>query len=242
MRTRLRATMRIWSVSLLATICVASFPLVAVAQSSSAVTQLAGASLIIELNATDGDAGIQPFMDAEPWRRAVVYRPDGQELFRVETEGELSDYGLTELFSESSEPPFARFSLERFKELFPEGEYRFEATAIDGTRMVGTATLTHDFPPAPLITSPRPGATVARDDATVAWEPTGSDADVEGYYVIIEQEVPRLRTFAADVPADVRSLPVPAEFLQPGPGYKVEVMAIGDSGNRTLSEVAFTVD
>lgn len=239
---RMHATAKTWRSWLLAAIGVATMSLAIVAQSSPATLPLTGASLIIEINATDGDAGIQPFMDAAPWRRAVIYRPDGQELFRVETEGELRDYGLTELFSESSEPPFARFSLERFKELFPAGEYRFEATAVDGTRMVGTATLTHDFPPAPLITSPKPGAAVSRDDTIVAWAPADSDADVDGYHVIIEQEVPRLRTFAADVPASVRSLPVPAEFLQPGPGYKVEVMAIGSSGNRTLSEVAFAVE
>ena len=94
----------------------------------STTKPLTAASLIVEINATDGDAGIQPFLDGDPWRRAVVYWPDRRRAAsRCGTRGELRQYGLTELFSESSEPPFGEFSLERFKELFPEGEYRFEA-------------------------------------------------------------------------------------------------------------------
>ena len=35
----------------------------------------------------------------------------------------IRNYGLTELFSESSEPPFDQFPFEDFKKLFPEGVY-----------------------------------------------------------------------------------------------------------------------
>jgi len=173
-----------------------------------------------------------------------VYGPDGRELFVVGTRGELREYGLTELFSESSEPPFGEFSLARFKELFPEGEYRFEATGIDGTLMVGTATLSHDFPAGPTIVAPEEDATVEASAVVVAWEPVTEPAGIviDGYHVLLVQEEPVLRTFSADLPATATSLTIPAEFVQPGVEYKVEVVAVAESGNKTLSELTFTAD
>ena len=85
--------------------------------------------------------------------------------------GGRRNYGLTELFSESSEPPFDEFPLEQFKELFPEGSYTFRGTTIDGTPMAGTATVTHDFPDAPEILSPVAGSRVRRDQVVVEWSP-----------------------------------------------------------------------
>ena len=70
--------------------------------------------------------------------------------------GRAEDFGLTELFSESSEPPFEEFPLEQFKELFPEGTYTFRGSAIDGTPITASATLTHNFPDGPRIVSPSP--------------------------------------------------------------------------------------
>jgi hypothetical protein len=42
-----------------------------------------------------------------------VFRPDGQRIAEFATAGPVNDYGLTELFSESSEPPFTEFPLSR---------------------------------------------------------------------------------------------------------------------------------
>jgi hypothetical protein len=38
--------------------------------------------------------------------------------------------------------------------------------------------------------------------------------------------------FNADVPASVTSVTIPAEFLEPGTDYKLEVQAIEKSGTR----------
>lgn len=67
------------------------------------------------------------FLDGEPWRHVQVLRPDGQQIVDFQTAGPVNDYGLTELFSESSESPFTEFPLEQFKALFPEGQYTFPA-------------------------------------------------------------------------------------------------------------------
>src|SRR5687767_5542304 len=82
---------------------------------------LAAATLIVEVNATDGDAGLQFFLDGEPWNSMTISDPNGNVVVDVDAEGRLKDWGLTELFSESNEPPFSEVPLEEFKARFPEG-------------------------------------------------------------------------------------------------------------------------
>jgi hypothetical protein len=212
------------------------------AQAATMPSRLAQATLIVEVNATDGDAGLQVFLDGEPWKLMTISGPNGQAILEVEAEGRLQNFGLTELFSESSEPPFDVFPLEKFKELFPEGRYTFAGTTVEGQRVVGEARLSHDIPDGPEITSPEDGATVSRDNVVATWnavaEPRG--IDIAGYRVIVTREDP-LRVFSADLPASARSMPVPSEFLQSGTEYKLEIQAIEASGNQTLTEITFIV-
>jgi hypothetical protein len=212
------------------------------AQAAPSPGRLAAASLIVEVNATDGDAGLQFFLDSEAWRSMTISGPDGGALVTVNGQGRLRDYGLTELFSESSEPPFTEFPFEEFKALFPEGKYRFVGTTIDGKRVTGSATLSHDVPDGPEIAAPQDGAIVARDNFVAQWNPVTTPAGIEiaGYRAIVTRENP-LRVFSADLPASARSVTVPTEFLEAGIEYKLEVQAIAANGNQTLTEVAFTV-
>jgi hypothetical protein len=48
------------------------------------------------------------------------------------------------------------------------------------------------------------------------------------------------RTVDVTLPPTATHMAVPPEFFTPG-GYKTEVLAIEQSGNQTLTEVAFTV-
>jgi hypothetical protein len=202
----------------------------------------ADARLKIELNATDGDAGLQVFLDGEPWRAVSLYNPSGHKLVEITAKGPLKNYGLTELFSESSEPSFDVFPFEKFKKLFPEGVYAFRGKTIDGKNLRSTARLTHKVPDGPRIVRPRDDAEVSRDHVVVAWKPVRTPAGIQivGYQVVVTREDP-LRVLSVDLPASARRLPVPAEFLQRGTEYKAEVLAIEKSGNQTLTEVAFTV-
>jgi hypothetical protein len=43
------------------------------------------------------------------------------------------------------------------------------------------------------------------------------------------------------LPGTTTQLPIPAQFLTPG-SYKAEVLAVEESGNQTLTEVAFTIE
>lgn len=197
-------------------------------------------TLIIEVNSTDGDAGLQFFLDGEPWRSVEVSGPDGQKVLDVDAGGDLKDLGLTELFSESNEPPFDELPLEEFLARFPAGEYTFSGKTIEGERLTGTATLTHDIPAGPVVVSPEEDAVVPPDDVVVVWEPVTEPAgiDIVGYQVIVEREDP-LRVFQVDLPPTATSVTVPPEFLQANTDYGVEVLAIEASGNQTITETGF---
>lgn len=229
--------------AILAVGILAAIPITATA-ADRATVEFKRAVLRVEVNATDGDAGLQIDLDHEPWRSISVRAPDGREILEVEADGVLRDYGLTELFSESSEPPFSEFPLAEFKQLFPEGDYVFEGRTIDGTRMRNTFTLTHDFPAGPEITAPAADATVSPTDLVVRWQPVTQPAGVEivRYQVLVISEDDPAHEFSATLPGDASSIAIPAEFLATAGTYKTEVLAIEASGNQTLSELSFAVE
>lgn len=235
------------AVSLLGLAAACSPALAGSASPNAPTAKFPDARLKIEYNATDGDAGLQVFLDAPAWNEISITNPSGKELLDVQAEEVIHDYGLTELFSESSEPPFDEFPFEEFKKLFPEGTYTFRGTTVDGQRLRSTFRLTHDVPDGPTITSPADDATVAPDGLTVAWNPvlTPAGVDVVAYQVLVVADAPAqgnpVRVLDMMLPASATSVPIPAEFLTPGT-YKTEVLAIERSGNQTLTEVAFTVE
>jgi hypothetical protein len=235
-------------IALLAT-C-SAFAAIAVARSDSSPgaktaakpLKLEDATMIIELNATDGDAGLQAFLDGEPWRSMTVSSPDGRKLVDVRNKGRLKSFGLTELFTESNEPPFDEQPLKKFLRRFPEGNYGFSGETIEGRKLVGKAKLSHEIPDGPRITSPTEGATIPRDRAVASWDPVSERGGVEisGYRVIVEREDP-LRTFQVELPASVTSVTIPPEYLAVGAKHKIEVQAIERGGNQTISELEFRV-
>jgi hypothetical protein len=203
---------------------------------------LAASTLIIEVNATDGDAGLQFFVDGDPWNAMTISDPNGRVVVDVDAEGRLKNWGLTELFSESNEPPFTEVPLAEFKARFPEGRYSFVGETIEGETLVGTARLSHDIPEGPEITAPADGASVGRDNVVARWtappEPRG--IDIVGYRVIATREDP-LRVYQVELPASARRVPIPAAFLQSGVEYELEIQAIEESGNWTFTTSFFSV-
>ena len=202
--------------------------------------RLKAATLIVEVNATDGDAGLQVFLDAEAWKTMRIMDPKGRPILDVTAQARLEGYGLTELFSESSEPPFDVFPLERFKTLFPEGRYTFTGTTIEGRKLTGSAKLSHDFPAGPTIVAPANESKVGHAGVVARWRavPETAGVDVVGYRAIVTREGP-LRILSVDLPASARLVEIPSAFLQPRTEYKLEVQSIEKSGNQTLTEVTF---
>jgi len=228
---------------LVVAISLVAIPVAVAAAPSTATVEFKRAQLRVEINATDGDAGLQIDLDHDPWQSLSLTRPDGQLIFEVQNRGVLRDYGLTELFSESSEPPFTTFPLSEFKQLFPAGDYVFDGVQTDGMQMRSVVRLTHDFPDGPQITAPEEDSVVAPDELVVRWNAVMTPVGIQvvRYEVLVVDESRGVRVFSADLPRMSRSITIPEEFLARNGPYKVEVLAIERSGNQTLTEVSFRV-
>jgi hypothetical protein len=215
---------------------------------------LTAAKLLIEHNATDHDTGFQGFADGDPWSELTIADPDGQIIATITPRGALADFGFTELFFETNEPENAETPIPDVLARLPEGDYTFTAQIIGGSASEMTATFSHVIPAGPVLTAPTDGATdVDPDDTVVSWESVTTDLDgnalaIVGYQVIVEDalEPPEFPqgfaqpVFSVYLPADAKSITVPAEFMQSATEYTCEVLAIEESGNQTLSLVGFT--
>ena len=203
--------------------------------------------IIIETNATAGDAGIQIFLDATGWNRLQITDPNRQSIFEVNTGGSVGMTGVTELFFESAEPSFQDLPLDQLLARFVEGTYSFEGTTVDGKRLSDRATLKHNIPDGPNIVSPK-GTVSSGFPLVVDWDPvtnpfpgTFLPVTVVGYQVIVERVKPTpLVVFSVELPASVTSVTVPPEFLQGNADYIFEVLAIEASRNQTISEGSFS--
>jgi hypothetical protein len=195
------------------------------------------ARLEIEVNATDGDAGFQIFADSDnEWKSFEIFRPDGGRIVNFQTDGNLSDFGLSELFSESSEPPFAEMPFTEFERLFPAGTYRFVGVTTDGQSLASNVLFSHRILSAPQILQPTDGGTLPADNAVIRWAPVQGAVDYEVIVSSPEEE----RVLDTTLSADRTSLTVPPEFLDPGVTYAIEVHASASNGNRIFTEVSFT--
>lgn len=209
----------------------------------------------IEVNETDGDAGLQIFFDAEAWKKVEVENPRGREIYVVTNYGKLRRLGSTEHFMESEEPNFEEMPLPDILRLLPAGEYEFSGLTVEGDELEGTAELTHDLPCGPEIIFPEEDQELdPKDPVVIAWEPvtnkldnnTGECGDstdivIVAYEVIVDiEESDPPQSYDIFLPADAMSVAVPPEFIVPGAEYSFEILAIEESGNQTISESAFT--
>ena len=207
--------------------------------------QLADTEIRIEINDTDGDAGIQIFLDGVGWDTMRVFDPDGNMVLDFGAQGSVGLQGITELFFESAEPSFDEQSLEELLELFPEGNYKFEGETTEGDTLKGKARLTHALPDGPVLVLPEEDDdSVDPDNTVIQWEsvadPQGSM--IVGYRVIVAKESGAFREIEVEVGPEATTVTVPPEFMDPGTSYKFEILAIEASGNQTISEREFETE
>lgn len=203
--------------------------------------------VFIEINATDGDAGLQGKLDGDAWKLATVkgpWGPDGRAIFRFNPGGSLQKQGISEIQWESDEPEFGEFSLDEFLYRFPAGTYTAWGWTVEGAWLRSVTELTHDLPAGPLVTSPEENGEVQGGvDLVVEWEevtkqfdpgdPQGSSTDdleseIVAYIVVAEydlvlnpdtdDEEEITRVLTIDVARDVFSAVIPADFLPDDPG------------------------
>ena len=205
--------------------------------------------IIIEVNATAGDGGIQIFLDGTGWNRLEVSDPYGQDVLEVGGRGSIGTTGITELFFESAEPSFEDLPLPQLLARFAAGRYSFTGVTVDGKPLSGAATLSHSIPAGPRVFSPAEGSTVSSSSPVrVDWDPvvssypgTSAPVTISGYQVIVERVKPQpLLVFSVFLPATVTQVTVPPEFIQANANYKFEVLAIEESGNQTITESSFS--
>lgn len=226
----------------------------ACATTARRTTEIATAKLIIEYNSTDDDIGVHGAFDDHGWKSLCVFDPTGRQILEVGPQAQLRDLTMAGIFFESREPPASEFSFADLQATFPEGEYAVRGESFDGTTLVGTTTFTHDVPAPPTITSPQiaPDPRGARknpvslQDLVIGWDRVtetvaGGPVTITGYEVIVTKDVAddpngfSRPTYDVHVPSTVHSLSVPTEFLEAGTVYELEVLALEQSGNQTIS-------
>lgn len=211
------------------------------------IVKLKDARLKIEMNATDGDAGIHVYVDGDTWKSIDIYDPFGRMLFRATMRGRFAKQGGTELFVESAEPNFSQLTLVEFLKRFPEGQYQFKGKGTEGQTLVGTAIFTHNLPAGVELVSPlEGGALVDSNNAVVTWKPVGpaNGSPIVGYQVLVAQSpstIPAIPKTVLDVimPATATSMAIPSGFLRPNTRYSWEVLAIEAGGNQTMTNAFF---
>jgi hypothetical protein len=210
------------------------------------VVPLEDARLKFEINSTDGDGGVQVFIDAEEWTTMSIFDPHGNRIFSTETRGRLARFGGSELFLESGEPPFSELPLDKLLKQWPAGVYKFRGAGPDGQLFRGSARLTHHLPAGPNLMSPVESSPPQKPrDTVMRWQrvPAPAGSRIIGYQVLVERET-RLkalpvRTLDVTMPPTATRLRVPPGFLRPNTEYSWEVLAIEGSGNQTLSSSTF---
>ncbi len=221
------------------------------------------ADIFYELDATAGDVGVHVSLDAESWRGLRIENPTAGTIIEVEPEGNLKEIGLTELFFEGEEPSLDEVPFARFRSLFPEGDYVFLARTTDNQELRSTDPLTAELPCPVAVVSPGEEEAVPPDKVVVSWQrapgvfdpdtkkcATGEEVGLVGYQVIVlleNEEEGLRREFLVDLPPGVTKVPVPVQFVEEGARlegteFVLEVLAIEDSGNKTITAQGFQVE
>lgn len=224
------------------------------ARAAKPTIEFAETEIFFEFNSTDLDLGIQIFFDADGWRNVKVTGPGGR-IFRVSNGGGLKAVGSTEVFTESAEPELCpdgeegcdvEAAIAAFLAGFPEGTYAFSGKTIEGARLVGDAELSWDLPAAVEIVDAEGSYPV------VTWTPGVGGEEVASYEVVVEAVAEidgeeQVFTQVTQVTADVTSITTSAEFVAMVDDLlfdgslvelKIEIIAIGANGNKTITEEA----
>src|SRR5262245_22616860 len=208
------------------------------AGSPAEAAELSESRIYIEFNQTANDLGFHVSLDGEDWVRLRILNPNGKTIFDVQGRAAYKQLGMTELFFEGAEPNLDDFPLKELLPLFPEGDYGFEGTTVDGEEMTGVGTLSYAVPNGPGNVK----ADLSGDSLVISWDKVTStppgfperSISVVGYQLLVDP-------FQVTVPGTVTSVTVSPEFVASLPSGEVpfEVLAIDERGNQTITESSF---
>lgn len=192
------------------------------------------ASLILEINATDGDAEIVlDLKSEEDLARLELSGPIGSAHPRIfDLRGSrTSKLGISQVEIETGEP-----DLQTVLEAFPEGIYELNGITPQGGLVLATLELTHELPLAPTIEYPEDGASdIPTSGLVIRW---AAGPSARGWVVEVEND-DLLVAVLATLPAGTTSFAVPDGFLAAGVEYDFGVRAIHENGNVAVTEASF---
>ena len=125
------------------------------------------AGLFFELNDTDGDLGLQGFVDGEAWKSLEIAGPESANeeeeepvLMSIWLRNALRRQGLTEFSFESEEPGFDELTPAQFFRRFPQGIYEIEGITLEGDEVEAEVRLSHVLaaPPRNITVTGKPQA------------------------------------------------------------------------------------
>jgi hypothetical protein len=229
-----------------------TFLVIAFTPKANAQVALEISRIYIEYNSSANDLGFHVSLDGEDWKKLKIVNPNHKMIFSVQGKHAYKELGMTELFFEGAEPSLFEFPLADLLALFPEGEYNFKGTTVDGEKITGVGTLSHAVPAGPDVsdsddTVGTGNVLVIRWDpvTTVATDPAGGTfpdlpINVVAYQVLINEDFEV--TVPALVPPSPQTLTIPPEYVAglPSGTINFEVLAIDQSGNQTITEGTFT--
>lgn len=196
------------------------------------------AKLILEANATDGDAEIVLDLKADfDIVRLELAGPacsgdgDGRRVLELHSNKDLR-LGLSQILVETGEP-----SLAAVLAAFPAGSYELSGRTLEGRRFETQLELTHALPRAPEILFPADGdENIPVEGLVIQWS---LDHAVSSWLVELEREDDLPGKIVAILPGETSLFAVPAGFLQSGVEYQVGVRASSAQGNVSVSELVF---
>lgn len=225
------------------------------------------AGLFFELNDTDGDLGLQGFVDGEAWKSLEIAGPEGPNddveepvLMSIWLRNALRRQGLTEFSFESEEPGFDELSPAQFFRRFPQGVYELEGTTLEGQEIEAEVRLSHVLAAAParITVNGMPQAPNCDSDdlpevsgpVTIDWSPVtrshptigipNQDVRVVEYQFVGEIERdrnPEEVVFQVNLPRNVTQYTLPTEFTRLSTDGEVKYEIITKLSNGNLTAV-----
>lgn len=213
--------------ALLALVCVGWRTVTVLA---SPTTRFKEEALSLKYCATTGEAAIVVEAECEEsLSRVEVWSPKGSPMFRVSGAQGFGS-AVSGFVVETQEG-----TLISITEGFGPGEYSLRGRTLSGETVVGGATLSHELPPAPVLTYPVEGAgNVSTSNLSVNWV---ADPAVSSYRVSLEQG--ESDGLVITLPAGSNSFQVPNGFLISNARSQLELTAVAPNGNSTTVEVFF---
>jgi hypothetical protein len=218
--------------------------------SAGSATEIAEGSTIVEYNSTEGLYGFHIEIDSPAWNEIAVSDPDGNTIVEAKNSGLLGVTGVTNILIETLEPPLEEQSQEEFLARYFEGEYAVSARTVKGGLAEGTMEFSHNIPDPPQVVSPGEGDVISREEVVISWKPAaGTDAEIVRYAVNVfpapppegQEPIELAIDYTLEVPAFISELKIPPELFVPGVDYILELTAIEDGGNGTVTVVNFTI-